>query len=246
MKGSKWFALILTAVLLGVSTGVLACAQSEATPPESTEAAETLPPAQERESPAEQEEPDETQTPDEPATPAPTEEPTGTEAPTPESTETAEPAETAEPDETKEPDAEETPAPTESPEATDTPVPTETPTATSTPVPTETPTATSTPVPTESPVPTETPAPAVPRSVGISVASDTDPLQIGSRITLTAELSGYDGLDYVCCWQAAAARSDGSIVGEWRNVQNGGQTFTYVLTEENLLTAWRVCVSVNE
>ena len=234
MKGSKWFALILTAVLLGVSTGVLACAQSEATPPESTEAAETLPPAQERESPAEQEEPDETQTPDEPATPAPTEEPTGTEAPTPESTETAEPAETAEPDETKEPDAEETPAPTESPEATDTPVPT------------ETPTATSTPVPTESPVPTETPAPAVPRSVGISVASDTDPLQIGSRITLTAELSGYDGLDYVCCWQAAAARSDGSIVGEWRNVQNGGQTFTYVLTEENLLTAWRVCVSVNE
>lgn len=234
MKGSKWFALILTAVLLGVSTGVLACAQSEATPPESTEAAETLPPAQERESPAEQEEPDETQTPDEPATPAPTEEPTEPEAPTPEPTETAEPAETAEPDETKEPDAEETPAPTESPEATDTPVPT------------ETPTATSTPVPTESPVPTETPAPAVPRSVGISVASDTDPLQIGSRITLTAELSGYDGLDYVCRWQAAAARSDGSIVGEWRNVQSGGQTFTYVLTEENLLTAWRVCVSVNE
>ena len=88
--------------------------------------------------------------------------------------------------------------------------------------------------------------PAVPRSVGISVASDTDPLQIGSRITLTAELSGYDGLDYVCRWQAAAARSDGSIVGEWRNVQSGGQTFTYVLTEENLLTAWRVCVSVNE
>ena len=234
MKGSKWFALILTAVLLGVSTGVLACAQSEATPPESTEAAETLPPAQERESPTEQEEPDETQTPDEPATPAPTEEPTEPEAPTPEPTETAEPAETAEPDETKELDAEETPAPTESPEATDTPVPT------------ETPTATSTPVPTESPVPTETPAPAVPRSVGISAASDTDPLQIGSRITLTAELSGYDGLDYVCCWQAAAARSDGSIVGEWRNVQNGGQTFTYVLTEENLLTAWRVCVSVNE
>ena len=234
MKGSKWFALILTAVLLGVSTGVLACAQSEATPPESTEAAETLPPAQERESPAEQEEPDETQTPDEPATPAPTEEPTEPEAPTPESTETAEPAETAEPDETKEPDAEETPAPTESPEATDTPVPT------------ETPTATSTPVPTESPVPTETPVPAVPRSVGISVASDTDPLQIGSRITLTAELSGYDGLDYVCRWQAAAARSDGSIVGEWRKVQSGGQTFTYVLTEENLLTAWRVCVSVNE
>lgn len=234
MKGSKWFALILTAVLLGVSTGVLACAQSEATPPESTEAVETLPPAQERESPTEQEEPDEIQTPDEPATPAPTEEPTEPEAPTPEPTETAEPAETAEPDETKEPDAEETPAPTESPEATDTPVPT------------ETPTATSTPVPTESPVPTETPAPAVPRSVGISVASDTDPLQIGSRITLTAELSGYDGLDYVCCWQAAAARSDGSIVGEWRNVQNGGQTFTYVLTEENLLTAWRVCVSVNE
>ena len=234
MKGSKWFALILTVVLLGVSTGVLACAQSEATPPESTEAAETLPPAQERELLTEQEEPDETQTPDEPATPAPTEEPTEPEAPTPEPTETAEPAETAEPDETKEPDAEETPAPTESPEATDTPVPT------------ETPTATSTPVPTESPVPTETPAPAVPRSVGISVASDTDPLQIGSRITLTAELSGYDGLDYVCCWQAAAARSDGSIVGEWRNVQNGGQTFTYVLTEENLLTAWRVCVSVNE
>lgn len=234
MKGSKWFALILTAVLLGVSTGVLACAQSEATPPESTEAAETLPPAQERESPTEQEEPDETQTPDEPATPAPTEEPTEPEAPTPEPTETAEPAETAEPDETKEPDAEETPAPTESPEATDTPVPT------------ETPTATSTPVPTESPVPTETPAPAVPRSVGISVASDADPLQIGSRITLTAELSGYDGLDYVCRWQAAAVRSDGSIVGEWRNVQNGGQTFTYVLTEENLLTAWRVCVSANE
>ena len=84
------------------------------------------------------------------------------------------------------------------------------------------------------------------RRITVSAASDTAELELGSRITLTAELEGYEGLDYACCWQYAAADRDGNIVGEWQDAQADSLSFGYVLTEENLLTAWRMCVTVNE
>lgn len=85
-----------------------------------------------------------------------------------------------------------------------------------------------------------------PKSVIVTTSYDTETLQLGSQITLTATLTGYEGLNYTCYWQYAAASSDGSIIGEWQNAQSGELSFTYVLTEKNLLTAWRMCVTVNE
>lgn len=85
-----------------------------------------------------------------------------------------------------------------------------------------------------------------PKSVIVTTSYDTETLQLGSQITLTATLTGYEGLNYTCYWQYAAASSDGSIIGEWQNAQSGDLSFTYVLTETNLLTAWRMCVTVNE
>lgn len=87
---------------------------------------------------------------------------------------------------------------------------------------------------------------ATPKSVIVTTSYDTETLQLGSQITLTATLTGYEGLNYTCYWQYAAASSDGSIIGEWQNAQSGELSFTYVLTEKNLLTAWRMCVTVNE
>lgn len=87
---------------------------------------------------------------------------------------------------------------------------------------------------------------ATPKSVIVTTSYDTETLQLGSQITLTATLTGYEGLNYTCNWQYAAASSDGSIIGEWQNAQSGDLSFTYVLTEKNLLTAWRMCVTVNE
>ena len=91
-----------------------------------------------------------------------------------------------------------------------------------------------------------TAAEVAPKSVIVTTSYDTETLQLGSQITLTATLTGYEGLNYTCYWQYAAANSDGSIIGEWQNAQSGDLSFTYVLTETNLLTAWRMCVTVNE
>lgn len=95
-------------------------------------------------------------------------------------------------------------------------------------------------------VPDATAENTTPKSVIVTTSYDTETLQLGSQITLTAMLTGYEGLNYTCYWQYAAASSDGSIIGEWQNAQSGDLSFTYVLTEKNLLTAWRMCVTVNE
>lgn len=84
------------------------------------------------------------------------------------------------------------------------------------------------------------------RSVSITTSRDTAALRLGSSITLTANLVGYDGLDYTCQWQYAEADSEGNIIGTWQNAQENGLTVSYILTEQNILTAWRVRVIVAE
>lgn len=84
------------------------------------------------------------------------------------------------------------------------------------------------------------------RAVTVTATYDTETLQIGSRVTLTASVEGYDGLEYTCCWQYASADANGNIVGEWQNAQTDALSFTYELTGENLLTAWRAYVTVGE
>ena len=84
------------------------------------------------------------------------------------------------------------------------------------------------------------------RQIRVSASYDTDELQLGSRITLTAKLKGYDGQSYTCCWQYAAADKEGNIIGEWQNAQSSALSYSYTLSEENLLTAWRMCVTISE
>ena len=84
------------------------------------------------------------------------------------------------------------------------------------------------------------------RQIRVSASYDTDELQLGSRITLTAKLEGYDGQSYTCCWQYAAADKEGNIIGEWQNAQSSALSYSYTLSEENLLTAWRMCVTISE
>ena len=97
------------------------------------------------------------------------------------------------------------------------------------------------PQPVENAQPTEQPA-APARKVTILVSRDTEELQLGSQITLTAVLEGYEGVPYTCCWQYATADRDGNIVGEWQDAQTDVLSLSYTLTEDNLLTAWRLRV----
>ncbi len=84
------------------------------------------------------------------------------------------------------------------------------------------------------------------KTVCVDMNLNTQSLQIGSQITLSARLEGFDGLDYTGRWQYAPADSEGNIIGEWQDSEIESLSFTYELTEENLLTAWRMCVTVNE
>ena len=83
------------------------------------------------------------------------------------------------------------------------------------------------------------------RTIQISSSCDTETLQLGSRITLTAKLAGYEGVNYTCCWQYATADAEGNIASEWKDAENDSLSYTYILNEDNLLTAWRMRVLVN-
>lgn len=112
--------------------------------------------------------------------------------------------------------------------------------------PTEEPAAEEEPVtePTEEPAPEEEPEVPVERSVHVSYNSGM--LQIGSTVTLTAELTGFEGVDYTTVWQYALVNADGELVGEWQDGESGTLTYTYILNEDNLNYAWRMRVTINE
>lgn len=97
--------------------------------------------------------------------------------------------------------------------------------------------------------PAEETAPAeeqpVERTILVSFTCDTEALRLGSRVTLTATLVGYEGLNYTCCWQYAAADAQGNIIGPWKKAGEG-LSYTYTLQEDNLLTGWRMCVTIHE
>lgn len=99
--------------------------------------------------------------------------------------------------------------------------------------------------PTEEPALEEEPEVPVERSVHVSVSFDTEKLQLGSQVTLTAVLNGFDG-GYTCRWQNASADAEGNINGDWQDTDITSDSFTYTLMQDNLLTAWRVCVTVND
>lgn len=83
-------------------------------------------------------------------------------------------------------------------------------------------------------------APDVERSIDITAnwPSDT-PAYVGTRITLTAVLTGYDGLeidkDYRLQWQYTTDRVN------WNNIENAnGTTYVFILDQVNTHYTWRV------
>ena len=90
------------------------------------------------------------------------------------------------------------------------------------------------------PTVTVTPEPTpVARTLGIGSSIPYDQLQIGDTLVLTAEVTGYDGLDVALQWQQYAD-------GTWENIQGATEaTLTVSITEDNLQRAWRYSIAVN-
>lgn len=97
--------------------------------------------------------------------------------------------------------------------------------------------------PEEEPAGEPVPAPAE-RSVHVSCSSGT--LQIGSTVTLTAELTGFENAAYATVWQFCPVDEDGEPNGDWQDGETGTLSHTYTLTEGNMELAWRMRVTVNQ
>jgi hypothetical protein len=94
-----------------------------------------------------------------------------------------------------------------------------------------------TPAPTLTATPEPTPTPAVRRR---ALHANIDPahLQVDDVLTLTAELSGYEGLSIGYQWQELQG-------SEWVNLQGYTEpTVNILITPENLHRAWRYLVTV--
>jgi len=135
----------------------------------------------------------------------------------------------------------ETRATTEPPPATETSAVTEAPSAPETSAATETPSATETPDATETPVATETPAVDATTLPNVSIVircTNTKPITVGETVKLSAEITGIDWHECTLQWQYL----DGD---EWKNASGGNDiTYSYVLTEANLNTTWRLAVTI--
>ncbi|NLO84844.1 MAG: SH3 domain-containing protein [Clostridiales bacterium] len=103
------------------------------------------------------------------------------------------------------------------------------------------------PVATEEPLPSEEPVvEVVERSVHVALHADTEELTIGSSVTLAATLNGYEEVQYDFVWQTAAIDELGNIIGDWQNTEIDTLEFSYTLAEDNLMAAWRMCVTITE
>lgn len=127
---------------------------------------------------------------------------------------------------TAEPTATVTAAPTE--EAT------EAPTATPTAEPSAEPTAVPTEVPTEAPTaePTEAPTAAPERSIKVTLKHDGDVIYYGDKVTLVAELVGYDDVPVTLQWLLNGEPVEGAVTLE----------YTFIVTPETV-GAWQLAVT---
>ena len=120
------------------------------------------------------------------------------------------------------------------PEATATPVVTEAPTAEPTEAPTAEPTEAPTAVPTEAPTaePTAAPTAAPERSIKITLKHDGDVIYYGDKVTLVAELVGYDDVPVTLQWLLNGEPVEGAVTLE----------YTFVVTPETV-GAWQLAVT---
>ena len=127
---------------------------------------------------------------------------------------------------TTEPTATVTAAPTE--------VTTEAPTATPTAEPSAEPTAVPTEVPTEAPTaePTEAPTAAPELSIKVTLKHDGDVIYYGDKVTLVAELVGYDDVPVTLQWLLNGEPVEGAVTLE----------YTFIVTPETV-GAWQLAVT---
>ena len=130
------------------------------------------------------------------------------------------------------------PVVTSEPTATVTAVPTEetteAPTATPTAEPSAEPTAVPTEVPTEAPTaePTAAPTAAPERSIKITLKHDGDVIYYGDKVTLVAELVGYDDVPVTLQWLLNGEPVEGAVTLE----------YTFTVTPETV-GAWQLAVT---
>ena len=130
------------------------------------------------------------------------------------------------------------PVVTTEPTATVTAVPTEVtteaPTATPTAEPSAEPTAVPTEVPTEAPTaePTEAPTAAPERSIKVTLKHDGDVIYYGDKVTLVAELVGYDDVPVTLQWLLNGEPVEGAVTLE----------YTFIVTPETV-GAWQLAVT---
>ena len=130
------------------------------------------------------------------------------------------------------------PVVTTEPTATVTAVPTEetteAPTATPTAEPSAEPTAVPTEVPTEAPTaePTEAPTAAPERSIKVTLKHDGDVIYYGDKVTLVAELVGYDDVPVTLQWLLNGEPVEGAVTLE----------STFTVTPETV-GAWQLAVT---
>lgn len=130
------------------------------------------------------------------------------------------------------------PVVTSEPIATVTAVPTEAtteaPTATPTAEPSAEPTAVPTEVPTEAPTaePTAAPTAAPERSIKIMLKHDGDVIYYGDKVTLVAELVGYDDVPVTLQWLLNGEPVEGAVTLE----------YTFTVTPETV-GAWQLAVT---
>lgn len=130
------------------------------------------------------------------------------------------------------------PVVTTEPTATVTAVPTEetteAPTVTPTAEPSAEPTAAPTEVPTEAPTaePTEAPTAAPERSIKVTLKHDGDVIYYGDKVTLVAELVGYDDVPVTLQWLLNGEPVEGAVTLE----------YTFIVTPETV-GAWQLAVT---
>ena len=130
------------------------------------------------------------------------------------------------------------PVVTAEPTATVTAVPTEeateAPTATPTAEPSAEPTAAPTEVPTEAPTaePTEAPTAAPERSIKVTLKHDGDVIYYGDKVTLVAELVGYDDVPVTLQWLLNGEPVEDAVTLE----------YTFIVTPETV-GAWQLAVT---
>ena len=78
------------------------------------------------------------------------------------------------------------------------------------------------------------------RQVNVVTSWEGDTLAIGDTLTLTAELTGYEGLTYTIFWQCD--KGDGF---EDIDIADGHASIQFVVDEENKLWRWRAGVSID-